>query len=67
MGGDLELRGGQVEDRVKAGQVLADVADRGRGQPLLRQRGQHYGHAAAIDPAIGQRLDAVGHPDLARE
>ena len=65
---DLQPRGGQAEKTVKSRQVLPDVGSRGwhldGGNRQRRELQQHDGLPAAGDPAIKQRLDAVGGPEL---
>ena len=65
-GEDPHPRGRQVEQAVEGRHVLAHVGDVGRVQPRFGEFGQHHGLAAAVDPAVEERLDAVGHLELLR-
>src|SRR6185437_8252616 len=63
---DLDPCRGQAEPAVDVRHVLPDVGGRRKG--LRRSRFGHLYHrhrdAAAVDPVIQQRLDAVGDPEL---
>ena len=62
---DQQPRGGQPEEAVEPGHILAEVSDHLLG--LLRSiLDQNDGLAASADPAIEQRLDAVGDLELPR-
>ena len=65
-GDDPHPRGRQAEHVVEGRHVLAHVGDQGRVQPRFGEFGQHHGLAAAVDPAVEERLDAVGHLELLR-
>ena len=71
--GDLDPCRGQAEPVVEVRYVLPDVSDRRGPRPCRRGAarrsrfgllGQRHRDAAAVDPAIQQRLDAVGDPEL---
>ena len=61
-----QARRGQVEQTVEGGEVLAQVGDLWRGELRLGQLGQHHRLAPAVDPALEERLDAVGDLELLR-
>ena len=63
---DPHPRGRQVEQAVEGRHVLAHVGDQRRVQLRFREFGQHDGLAAAVDPAVEERLDPVGHLELLR-
>jgi len=65
-GDDPHPRGRQLEQAVEGRHVLAHVGDQGRVQLRFREFGQHDGLALAVDPAVEERLDAVGHLELLR-
>ena len=65
-GDDPHPRGRQAEHVVEGRHVLAHVGDQGRAQLGFGEFGQHHGLAAAVDPAVEERLDAVGHLELLR-
>ena len=54
-------RGRQAEPLVKASHVLAQVTDGRRVRLGLGERGNDHGLTAAVDPAVDERLDAVGY------
>jgi hypothetical protein len=58
---DLQPRGRQAEHAIKSRQVLPDIGHRGRRSCRWGEFQQHDGLPAAGDPAIQQRLDAVGN------
>ncbi len=53
-----------MEQVVETRHVLAQVSDQGRVQLRFGQLGQHHGLATAVDPALQERLDAVGNLEL---
>jgi hypothetical protein len=55
-----------MEHVVEGRHVLAHVGDVGRVQLRFGEFGQHDSLAAAVDPAVEERLDAVGHLELLR-
>ena len=63
---DPQARGGQAEHAVESGEILADVGDPWRRPGRGGELHQHHALAAAIDPVMKQRLNAVGDPELAR-
>ena len=62
----LQVRGGQVEQVVVGGEVLAEVGDLGRVELGFGEFGEDDGFAAAVDAAAEERLDAVGGLELLR-
>lgn len=62
----LEARGGQVEQVVVSGEVLAEVGDLGRVQLGFGEFREDDGFAAAVDAALEERLDTVGGLELLR-
>ena len=62
----LKARRRQVEQAVEGSEVLAQVSNQGRVQLRFGEFRQHHGLAAAVDPALEERLDAVGDLKLLR-